>query len=41
MYERVEQSALLPGLDFAMIARYAIRTDTPQALRELETELRG
>lgn len=40
-YHRVERSTLLPGLDFAMIARYAIRSDTPQALREFETELRG
>lgn len=40
-YHRVERSPLLPGLDFAMIARFAIRTDTPQALREFETDLRG
>jgi Uma2 family endonuclease len=39
-YTQVSRSALLPELDFAMIARYAVRTDTPKALRELEAELR-
>lgn len=39
-YLQVERSALLPALDFAVIARYAIRTDTPRALREFEAELR-
>jgi Uma2 family endonuclease len=39
-YAQVPRSALIPDLDFAMIARYAVRADTPQALRELEAELR-
>jgi Uma2 family endonuclease len=33
-------SALLPGLDFAKVATYALRIDTPQALREFEEEIR-
>jgi Uma2 family endonuclease len=32
-------SALMPGLDFAIVARYAMREDTPQALREFEAEI--
>ncbi len=32
-------SSLVPSLDFAAIARYAMRQDTPQALREFEAEL--
>ena len=32
-------SGLMPGLDFAIVARYAIRTDTPRALREFEREI--
>ena len=40
-YRVVQRSGLLPALDFAMIARYAIRRDTPQALRELAAELRA
>jgi Uma2 family endonuclease len=40
-YRHVERSVLLPELDFAMIARYAIRSDTPRALREFDAELRG
>ena len=40
-YHPVDRSALLPALDFVMLARYAIRSDTPQALRELAAELRG
>ena len=39
-YTQLERSRLLPALDFAMIARYALRPDTPRALRELEAELR-
>jgi Uma2 family endonuclease len=38
-YVDLQQSRLVPGLDFAMIARYAVRTDTPQALRDFEAEL--
>src|SRR5258708_4582940 len=33
-------SPLLPGLDFAVVARYAVREDTPQALREFEADVR-
>ncbi len=40
-YVQIARSELLPEIDFAMIARYAIRTDTPKALREFEAELRG
>lgn len=40
-YRVVERSALVPDLDFEMIARYAVRRDTPQALRELAAELRA
>ena len=32
-------SALVPGLDFSAVARYALRGDTPQALREFEAEI--
>ena len=39
-YTQLERSRLIPALDFAMIARYALRPDTPRALRELEAELR-
>lgn len=40
-YRKVERSALAPSLDFAAVARYAVRTDTPQALREFEREIRS
>jgi Uma2 family endonuclease len=40
-YVVVERSRLLPALDFALIARYVVRTDTPRALREFEAELRS
>jgi Uma2 family endonuclease len=33
------RSKLLPDLDFGMLARYAIREDTPKALREFEEEI--
>lgn len=39
-YRVVERSPLVPDLDFEMIARYAVRHDTPQALRELAAELK-
>lgn len=39
-YVAVERSALLPAIDFAIVARYAVRKDTPIALREFEDELR-
>lgn len=38
-YLEVERSVLIPDLDFAIIARYAVRDDTPRALREFEAEL--
>lgn len=40
-YLEVERSVLIPDLDFAIIARYAVRDDTPRALREFEAELRS
>lgn len=40
-YVEIARSSLLPGLDFALIARYAVRLDTPQALREFERAIRG
>lgn len=39
-YRTRPDSALLPGLDFGLIARLALREDTPEALRELERALR-
>ena len=39
-YRARTDSALLAGLDFAMLARFAVREDTPQALREFEREIR-
>jgi Uma2 family endonuclease len=40
-YTEIARSRLVPELDFALIARYAVRPDTPQALREFERVLRG
>lgn len=40
-YAEVARSRLLPDVDFALIARYAVRPDTPQALRELGRAIRG
>ena len=40
-YTLIERSRLLPALDFALVARYAIRPDTPRALREFERAIRG
>jgi Uma2 family endonuclease len=39
-YVQVERSRLLPSIDFAAIARYVVREDTPQALREFAATLR-
>jgi Uma2 family endonuclease len=39
-YQRVEQSQLLPELDFSLIARLAVLEDQPAALRELDDTLR-
>jgi Uma2 family endonuclease len=33
-YRRVDRSALLPDLDFAQLARFVVRSDQPQALKE-------
>jgi hypothetical protein len=33
-YGRVERSALLPNLDFALVARFVVREDQDVALRE-------
>jgi Uma2 family endonuclease len=38
-YTARASSVLLPDLDFAVVARYAVRRDTPQALREFEGEI--
>ena len=38
-YERKTRSALLPDLDFALVAKYVAREDTPQAVREFEDEV--
>jgi Uma2 family endonuclease len=40
-YRQADSSLLVPGLDFRRLALYAMRTDTPQALREFESEIRG
>jgi hypothetical protein len=40
-YAEIARSRFLPELDFALIARYAVRSDTPQALREFERVIRG
>jgi Uma2 family endonuclease len=39
-YVQRSESALVPGLDFTMLARFAVREDTPQALREFDTLIR-
>lgn len=38
-YGEQTASRLMPNLDFAVVARYAVRTDTPRALREFEQEI--
>jgi Uma2 family endonuclease len=38
-YREQKASELIATLDFAMVARYAVRTDTPRALREFEQEI--
>jgi Uma2 family endonuclease len=40
-YERRTRSAILPELDLAVVARYATREDSGQALREFEREAIG
>ena len=40
-YALQPRSALLPGLDFAILARYAVRDGSLATLREFETEIRA
>jgi hypothetical protein len=40
-YQVHASSALLPDLDFAMLARYVTREDSLAALEEFEAEVRG
>jgi Uma2 family endonuclease len=40
-YAEIARSRFLPDLDFALVARYAVRPDTPQALLEFERAIRG
>jgi Uma2 family endonuclease len=40
-YAPIERSRLIPDLDFVLVARFAVRRDTPQALREFERIVRG
>jgi Uma2 family endonuclease len=40
-YRTVERSPRIPEIDLDVVARYAIRRDTPQALRECDALLRG
>jgi len=39
-YRAVERSARIPELDLTLVARFALREDTPQALREFEAAIR-
>lgn len=39
-YEAHPESALVPGLDFALLARYVLRDDGIVALKEFEAEVR-
>jgi hypothetical protein len=40
-YVAIERSTLVPGLDFSAVARFAVRSDTPAALREFEQLVRS
>ncbi len=40
-YRPIESSALLPGLDLAVLVRFAVRDDQHQAVREYRDLLRG
>jgi Uma2 family endonuclease len=40
-YEPAARSTILPGVDLELLARFAPREDTAQALRELEREVRA
>jgi Uma2 family endonuclease len=39
-YQRVDRSELLPELDFAVLARFVVRTDQPQALKDWRAAMR-
>ncbi len=39
-YRAAERSAHIPSLDLDVVARFAVREDTPQALREFEATVR-
>ena len=39
-YDVRAASVLVPGLDFAVVARYAVREDSPKALREFDADIR-
>jgi Uma2 family endonuclease len=39
-YEAIATSALVPSLDFALLARFVLRSDQPQAVREYRDALR-
>jgi Uma2 family endonuclease len=39
-YQPRSDSALVPGLDFVLLASFVLRTDTPQALREFDALVR-
>jgi Uma2 family endonuclease len=41
VYEPIERSGFFPDLDFALIARLAVREDQHEALRELRDSLRA
>jgi Uma2 family endonuclease len=40
-YRTAERSVHIPEIDLDVVARYAVREDTPQALREYEATVRG
>jgi Uma2 family endonuclease len=41
LYEAIERSELVPSLDFAILARFAVRLDQHQAVREFRDSLRA
>jgi hypothetical protein len=40
-YDAGTTSLLMPGVEFALLARLVVRKDAPQALREFEKIIRG
>jgi Uma2 family endonuclease len=40
-YQRTDRSKLLPELDFDLLARFVVRTDQPQALKEWREAIRS